>query len=53
VERDTRLLILRGAALAFWIGCVVWLALPTHGNASAPFHGGQPAQPKYSPAHSL
>jgi len=53
MERNTGLLILRAAALAFWIACVVFLFVPTHGRTSTPFHGGQPVQPKYTPAHGL
>ena len=42
MERNTRLLALRGAALAFWIACVVFLLVPAHGSHAKPkpFHGG-------------
>jgi hypothetical protein len=48
-----RLLILRVVALAFWVACVAFLFLPTHGKASTPFHGGQPFQPRQTPARGL
>jgi hypothetical protein len=50
VERNTRLLILRAAAVAFWLACVVFLLVPKHNASAAPFHGGAPAQPKYRAA---
>jgi hypothetical protein len=50
VERDTGLLILRAAALAFWIACVVFVVVPLHGKHAASFHGGDPAHPKYTTA---
>jgi hypothetical protein len=50
VERDARLLILRAAAVAFWIACVVFVLVPTHAKTAAPFHGGTPAEPKYRTA---
>jgi len=53
VARDTRLLILQALALAFWLACVVFLVAPRGGDAKAPFHGGQPFQPKYTPARGL
>jgi len=46
-------LILRAAALAFWVACLVFVFVPTHGKTSPPFHGGKPVQPKYSPARGL
>ena len=52
LARDTRLLILQAAALAFWLACVVFVFVP-HGKSHAPFHGGQPFQPKHSPARGL
>jgi hypothetical protein len=36
-------------ALAFWLACVLFLVVP-HGKSRSPFHGGQPFQPKQSPA---
>ena len=53
VERNARLLIWQAAGLAFWIACVVFLLVPTHGKTSTPFQGGKPAQPKYTPARGL
>jgi hypothetical protein len=53
LARDARLLILRAAALAFWIACVVFLFVPRGGDTSAPFQGGQPFHPTYSPARGL
>ena len=46
------LLILRVAALAIWVACVVLVFVPLHGEASksTPFQGGKPAQPKFAPA---
>jgi hypothetical protein len=42
LARDARLLIFRAAALAFWLACVVFLLVPTHGSHAKPkpFHGG-------------
>ncbi|MFY9578253.1 MAG: hypothetical protein WAQ33_02910 [Gaiellaceae bacterium] len=53
LEGNPRLLILRAAALALWVACVVFLLLPTGGRQSAPFHGGRPFQPKQTPARGL
>jgi hypothetical protein len=46
-------LLLRAAALAFWIACVVVIFVPMGGHATTPFEGGQPFHPKYVPARSL
>jgi len=53
LARDTRLLILQAAALAFWLACVIFLAWPAHGKSSAPFEGVQPVQQKFLPARGL
>jgi hypothetical protein len=51
VAGNTRLLILRAAALAVWVACVVLVFVPLHGSAkSTPFQGGKPAQPRMVPA---
>jgi hypothetical protein len=52
-ERDARLRAFRVAAGAFWLACVVFLLVPAHGKPPTRFQGGQPAQPKYSPARGL
>ena len=54
VEPQTKdLLILRAAALAFWLACVLFLVWPAHAKSHAPFQGGQPFVPKYTPARGL
>ena len=53
LEGNPRLLILRTAALAFWIACVAFLLFPTHGKQSAPFQGSSQFQPKQTPARGL
>ena len=51
---DAGLLILRGAALAAWVACVVLVFVPIHGaSKSTPFHGGKPAQPRTVPARGI
>jgi hypothetical protein len=50
---DASLLSLRTAALAFWIACVVFLIVPTHGKSAGRFHGTHLPQPKPSPARGL
>jgi hypothetical protein len=55
MARDTRLLIFRGAALAFWVACVIFLLVPGH-TAHAkrvPFHGGGPMPAPAPNAHVM
>jgi len=48
VAGNARFLNLRGAALAFWIACVVFLLVPKHGTHAQRFRGG-PGQPQQVP----
>ena len=50
---NARLLILRGAALAFWIACVVFLLVPSHGTSGNKFHGTHLPQPKTTAARGF
>jgi hypothetical protein len=50
VERDARLLIFRAAAVAFWIACVLFIAVPRHRADAARFDGGKLPAPKFVPA---
>jgi hypothetical protein len=53
MEGNPGLLILRTAALGFWIACVVFLLVPTHGKSSDRFHGSHLPTPKTTAARAL
>ena len=46
MERDARFLILRVAALAFWVACVAFLVVPSH---AARAHFQAPGAPQQMP----
>jgi hypothetical protein len=50
LARDSRLLILRAAAVAFWVACVVFVAVPRHAAHAKHFDGGKLPAPKFVPA---